>query len=69
MAKAKTIKAAPALKSQGQADEAPNIEHITVRGRLATYVMAVNLDGSTFNAYIVDNEGNEYDVDADITAI
>lgn len=69
MAKAKTIKAAPVLKSAGQAEEAPHIEHITVRGRLATYVMTVNLDGSTFNAYIKDNEGNEYDVDADINAI
>lgn len=66
MAKAKTIKAAPVLKSGGNADEAPHIEHITIRGRLATYRMEINLDGKLFNAYIVDNAGNEYDVDADI---
>lgn len=66
MAKAKTIKAAPVLKSAGQAEEASNIEHITIRGRLATYRMEINLDGKLFNAYIVDYAGNEYDVDADI---
>lgn len=79
MAKAKTVKEeikldAPALKVGGsgynpQPSESGNIEHITVRGRLATYVMTVNLDGSTFNAYIVDNKGGEYDVDADITTL
>lgn len=66
--KAKTVKAAPVLKSSGQADEAPRVEHVTIKGKLATYVMDINLAGSTFNAYIVDNDGHEYDIDADINA-
>lgn len=69
MAKAKTIKEAPVLKSSGGGDLPSREESITIRGKIATYVMHVNLRGSTFNAYIVDNNGNEYDIDAEITAL
>ena len=76
MAKAKTIKAevkgeVPVLKVGGSdtpplPSESSDIEHVTVRGKMATYVMEINMSGLLFNAYIIDNEGNEYDVDADI---
>lgn len=77
MAKAKTIKEvkeeAPVLKVGGGDTPLPSVsgsvEHIIIRGKLATYEMDINLTGSTFNAYIVDHDGNEYDVDTDITAL
>lgn len=69
MAKAKTIKAAPALKAEGDRNaEEVTSEYITVRGKLATYVISVNFQSQNFMAYIKDHNGQEYDVDADMTA-
>ena len=68
MAKAKTIKAAPVLKSSGQADEAPRVEHVTIKGKLATYVISADFESKGFMAYIKDHNGQEYDVDTDMTA-
>lgn len=69
MAKAKTIKAAPVLKSEGNRNaEEVTSEYITVRGKLATYVISADFQGNNFMAYIKDHSGQEYDVDADMTA-
>lgn len=69
MAKAKTIKAAPVLKSEGGRNaEETTREYITVRGKLATYVISADFQGRNFMAYIKDHSGQEYDVDADMTA-
>lgn len=69
MAKAKTIKAAPVLKSEGNRNaEEVTSEYITVRGKLATYVISADFQGKNFMAYIKDHSGQEYDVDADMTA-
>lgn len=69
MAKAKTIKEAPVLKSEGDRNaEEVTSEYITVRGKLATYVISADFQGKNFMAYIKDHSGQEYDVDADMTA-
>lgn len=73
MAKAKTIKAAPALKSEGgggSGQEVPAVtrEYITIRGKLATYVISADFQSRNFMAYIKDIFDNEYDVDTDMTA-
>lgn len=69
MAKAKTIKAAPVLKSEGgQNAEEVTREYITVRGKMATYVISADFKSLNFMAYIKDHNGQEYDVDADMTA-
>lgn len=67
--KAKTIKSAPVLKGpSGQNAEEMTREYITVRGKLATYVISADFQGKNFMAYIKDHSGQEYDVDADMTA-
>lgn len=66
--KVKTIKAAPILKSESPNSSEVTSEYITVRGKLATYVISVNFQGQNFMAYIKDHNGQEYDVDADMTA-
>ena len=69
MAKAKTIKAAPVLKSEGGLNaEETTREYITIRGKLATYVISADFQSRNFMAYIKDHSGQEYDVDADMTA-
>lgn len=71
MAKAKTIKTAPVLKAEGGSREIfPEItkEYITVRGKLATYVISADFQSQNFMAYIKNHNGQEYDVDADMTA-
>lgn len=66
--KAKTVKAAPVLKSESPNASEVTSEYITVRGKLATYVISVNFQGQNFMAYIKDHNGQEYDVDTDMTA-